>query len=281
MKGNIKEILTTMQDLFGDEIFHDAGRLKAAMADLFAGGGYKKSRNLLNIAFADLRAYSRMMAIERRAPLIVDILAKEMSRDYDILETSAWAVISCIGEIAGIVAGDAPGAVRLSFEADQLAPLTVGDTVFFGKYYWRVLRVVDEIALVICEEIIGLRRYGQSDCRDWFSSEIRQYLNETFYSKFTPTDKKRVIQAHNHHSHDEARDTLDYVSLLNPGDANILFDDNADRVCKYNSNNCSWWLLSDPGTNSRNGAIVTSSGKISDLTAGAEGGIRPVLRLKI
>ena len=282
MNQTAKEILTTIQNLFGDEIFHEPGKLKAAMADLFAGDGYKKSRNLLNIAFADLRAYSRIISLERTSPLIIDILSKEMSRDYDILEPSARAVISCIGEIAGITPSDEPFVISPAHKIHLTEPLVIGDVVFFGKHYWRVLKVNEIQATVICEEIIGFRRYDHHDkCRDWLSSELRQYLNETFYNKFTPADRARIMPIKNDHSHDPERSTIDNISLLHPSDANILFDDNIDRICKYNKNPCSWWLLSDPGTNSRNATIVTTTGKISDLAAAAEGGIRPVICIKL
>ncbi|MCL2170548.1 MAG: DUF6273 domain-containing protein [Defluviitaleaceae bacterium] len=283
MREVFREMLGAILDIFGDEIFSEPARLRAVMADLYAGDGYRKCRNLLNIAFGELNAYGRLRAIGQTSPQLVDILSKEMSRDFDILDSSAWAAIGSIGEILGIDAGEdgniSPPSV--TFYNPPAADLfSVGDMVYFGKYYWRVLRVTDFGTLIITDEIIGSRAFGGADCRDWFTSELRQYLNETFYSKFSLSDRARIKQAQNRHSFDSERDALDYVSLLTPADAAILFDDNVDRSCTYNGAKSGWWLLCDPGSNNRNAHIVLKDGKISSLAAHLEGGVRPVLWLK-
>jgi formylglycine-generating enzyme required for sulfatase activity len=102
MKNTIKQILETLKNTFGDSIFTDPKRFKAALADVRIESDGKKIRNLLNIAICDIRAYSRLeKAFANKNLFVVDNLVMEMSDDYTIKEDAAKIVIECIAELLG------------------------------------------------------------------------------------------------------------------------------------------------------------------------------------
>lgn len=62
---------------------------------------------------------------------------------------------------------------------------TEAKRISFGGYQWIILEEKDNKILILTEEIIGQRDY-HSDLVDitWEDSEMRQYLNSTFYETF-------------------------------------------------------------------------------------------------
>lgn len=67
--------------------------------------------------------------------------------------------------------------------------------VSFGGYQWRILEEKDGSMLLLTEHIIGQRDY-HSDLVDvtWEHSEMRQYLNSTFYETFSPKEQAKILE---------------------------------------------------------------------------------------
>ena len=67
--------------------------------------------------------------------------------------------------------------------------------ITFGKFQWRVLEERDGKTLIITEAIIDGRPY-HNDLVDitWEHSEMRQYLNSTFYNLFTQEEQSKILE---------------------------------------------------------------------------------------
>lgn len=72
---------------------------------------------------------------------------------------------------------------------------TEAKRISFGGYQWIILEEKDNKILILTEEIIGQRDY-HSDLVDitWEDSEMRQYLNSTFYETFSPKEQARILE---------------------------------------------------------------------------------------
>ena len=71
----------------------------------------------------------------------------------------------------------------------------VGTIIPFGGFEWRVLDVQDNQALIVTENVIMGRRYHHASTSvTWAASEIRQYLNESFFYTFSPQDRARIVE---------------------------------------------------------------------------------------
>jgi ankyrin repeat protein len=65
-------------------------------------------------------------------------------------------------------------------------PITIGATIAFGNYKWRILDVQGGRALILTEDIIEKRRYNEKDeFVTWKTCTLRKYLNGEFLQKFT------------------------------------------------------------------------------------------------
>ena len=72
----------------------------------------------------------------------------------------------------------------------------VGDIIEFGNYDWRVLEVRGNQVLILTDRVIVRRRYHHSlDDITWETSEIRRWLNEEFFNRFSQQDQARIAQA--------------------------------------------------------------------------------------
>jgi hypothetical protein len=186
------------------------------------------------------------------------------------------------------------------------------DTLIFGNYNWRVLKIKDDRALIITEDIIELRWYHNNfENITWADCELRKYLNNVFYDTFNQNEKKRIIAVVNRNSDNQwfetegGIDTTDNLfllsleevcacfgdsseSLLNKGSRKWQIDDenNENRQAKYGSD-FHWWRLRSPGYYGRTAASVSSNGNVYVRGNGVSGrpkdggGVRPALWLKL
>ena len=70
---------------------------------------------------------------------------------------------------------------------------TVGGTIKFNNYNWRVLEVQNSNALIITENVIEKRPYNiQSTDITCETSTQRKYLNSEFFQKFTNEEQNRI-----------------------------------------------------------------------------------------
>jgi formylglycine-generating enzyme required for sulfatase activity len=102
MKNTIKQVLETLKNTFGDSIFTDPKRFKAAIADTPIESDGKYIRFLLSIAICDMKAYSHLETPHSNKDFIVGNLIAEMSTDYIRGDNAAaQAVIESIAELLG------------------------------------------------------------------------------------------------------------------------------------------------------------------------------------
>ena len=67
------------------------------------------------------------------------------------------------------------------------------DIIQFGGHDWLVLDVQGDYALIITENIISHRMYHHTfEAVTWETSEIREYLNSTFFYTFSESDRIRI-----------------------------------------------------------------------------------------
>lgn len=186
------------------------------------------------------------------------------------------------------------------------------DIITFGKYNWRVLHLKDGRALIITEDIIELRWYHNEFVDiTWADCDLRKYLNNEFYNKFSQDEKAKIITVTSRNPDNpwfktkEGIDTTDSLFLLsledvceyfgdstaklrNKGNQTWLIDDenNGKRQAKY-GNDFHWWRLRSPGYYGRTAASVSYYGYVYVRGNGVYGrprdggGVRPALWLKL
>jgi len=114
-----------------------------------------------------------------------------------------------------------------------------GDIIDFGGLKWRILDIDGENALVITETTVGKAPFHDfpGDVT-WDICNLRKYLNNEFYEKFTDIEKSRIIQ-----TNVTARDnpwynvkcgasTTDNVFLLSYEEVVRYFGDSGDLESK-------------------------------------------------
>ena len=68
-----------------------------------------------------------------------------------------------------------------------------GDIIQFGGHNWRILDMQGNHALIITENVISHRTYHHTlEDVTWETSEIRQYLNNTFLGTFSEAERARI-----------------------------------------------------------------------------------------
>jgi hypothetical protein len=71
----------------------------------------------------------------------------------------------------------------------------VGDVVRFGEHDWRILASEDGKVLLIAERILEQRAFCSKDGQVlWETSDIREYLNSSFYESFSEGDRTRIVE---------------------------------------------------------------------------------------
>lgn len=163
----------------------------------------------------------------------------------------------------------------------------------FGKYEWRVLMINNGAALIITENIVKIIAYSNDlDGVCWSESDVRQYLNTTFFDEFSVAEKV-LIPAVSIRTPDNPEygtpggtDTSDRVFLLSIEEALHLFSDDADRKPDASSPGveANWSWLRSSGGEKTFAAIIEKSGKVSaggSRITNLRGGIRPAIFIKL
>jgi len=199
--------------------------------------------------------------------------------------------------------------------ASALSGAVTGDIVQFGGYDWRVLDVQGGRALLLSEKIIEHMPYNADFTSvTWETSDIRTYLNQSFFNSFSKEDKTRILDT-NVINNDNlwnntfgGVDTVDKIFLLSIDEVVQYFSDGSllskieplseddyltdEALLAYCANQCHgnhddiawWWWLRSPGSDSRRAAGVNGFGSLHydglyvDETSG---GLRPALWLDL
>ena len=150
-------------------------------------------------------------------------------------------------------------------------PLNIGDRFVMGEWgegegrepiIWRVLDVQTGRILVISEYGLDCRQFNsrREKGNGWQSSDLKAWLENTFLPGAFPPEERASIAE---------------VTCLSAEEAESLFEDNHDRICRPTEyavqrgaykNDCMggcWWWLRSPGTNgSGYAASVYGSGGV-------------------
>lgn len=179
-----------------------------------------------------------------------------------------------------------------------------GGKIVFGDYHWLVLDVKEDAALIISD--IVMEKHPYNAMRDaenklcsstWNDSEIRTYLNDDIYNRFSSSEKSMMIESDvvtedtvvnadgTEYITSGGEATKDKLFLLSISEANSYFKNDLRRAAikkaSASYNNYGWWLRS-PGKTQDSAAFVNYEGEI--ISEGAytdmEAGIRPAMWIK-
>jgi hypothetical protein len=153
--------------------------------------------------------------------------------------------------------------------------IKIGDIIKFGEYTWRVLDVRENMVLIITEDIVEERRFDPLS-NDWENSEIKKYLNDEFYNKFSNECKSRIDGV---------------IFLLSIEEAEKYFCNDSDRMAKYiysedmkkYGDDTWWWWLRECGDYSNVIAGIDNDGSVTSgsVIYNNHGGVRPALWVKL
>jgi hypothetical protein len=184
------------------------------------------------------------------------------------------------------------------------------DSVFqFGEYYWRVLDIQNDRALLLADKVVEFRQYhGNFDSITWASSDMRAYLNGEFLSGFGNTDRERIAQVTNTNPNNPwygtsgGIDTVDSIFLLSLEEVVRYFGDSGQLVNRpqyalgindeYNeargagdiNGYAAWYWLRTQGQRGSDTCAVLIGGAVvvdGDFSRDHSGGVRPALWLKL
>jgi len=163
--------------------------------------------------------------------------------------------------------------------------LEVGDIVQLGKLDWIVLTVDGGRALLLSEKVLETRAFDSS-LKNWENSDIRAYLNGSFFeTTFNDQEKRRIADTRLTTAGQNRTD--DKIFLLSIEEINEYMGDTAHlnmrnaRIAEnITTGNVSWWWLRSPGNFSITAAYVNGDGVIygnGRRVDGNYGGVRPAL----
>ena len=201
-----------------------------------------------------------------------------------------------------------------SQKKDKNPDYKIGETIEFGNYpqdkdgtekpiEWIVMKKEGNQVLLLSKYVLDAKPYNKEwEDVTWETSDIRQWLNNEFYTTAFNKAEKAKIQTsliknkdNSEHGTSGGNDTEDKVFLLSKKEAKTLFSNNGERIAKateyaeksgvyVNEEKAAWWWLRSPGYNSRNAAEVRRYGWVSrngDSVDNKNDGVRPALHLNL
>lgn len=181
----------------------------------------------------------------------------------------------------------------------------------FGNYKWKVLYTDKNKSLIITEEITELRWYNNKFIDvTWYDCELRRYLNNDFYNKFSLDEKSKIIKVINTNPDNPwfktngGLDTVDNIFLLSIEEVCKYFGDSSEKL--LNKKDQKWsiedennlnrqaafkginhsWRLRSPGYYNKTSTSIGANGNIYIRGNGVfgsprdGGGVRPALWVK-
>ena len=202
-----------------------------------------------------------------------------------------------------------------SQEKDKNLEYKVGETIEFGNYpqdkdgtekpiEWIVMKKEGNQVLLLSKYVLDAKPYNEElEEVTWETSDIRQWLNNEFYTTAFNKAEKAKIQTSLIKNEDNSEygtsgenDTEDKVFLLSKKEAKTLFSNNEEKIAKateyaeksgvyVNEEKVAGWWLRSPGDNSDSAAVVYSYGwgyrYGYDVYYSYGGGVRPALHLNL
>lgn len=193
----------------------------------------------------------------------------------------------------------------------------IGDTITFGSYEqdnyiangvepieWVVLDMEADSILVISKYALDQQRFhSQRASVTWENSDIRWWLNNTFFnSAFSDEEKEMIVTVtvsadeNPKYNNDPGNDTQDKIYLLSTVEVAKYFCSDSERVCYPTPYARSkpdvwvedvgsvWWWLRTPGEFTDDAATVNTDGKIDykdGMVNSVTGTVRPVMWIRI
>ena len=154
---------------------------------------------------------------------------------------------------------------------------------------WRVLQHDSDGLLVISDKGLDYKRYNKRFAgANWAECTLRNWLNHEFLSRAFNEQEQSLIKTSNFHTYSGLL-IEDRIFLLSAGEAEHLFADDDDRICKstdYAAENGlganeGWWLRVCPYGILNYGSYVSIYGRVGHGCVSNVGCVRPALRLVI
>ena len=201
-----------------------------------------------------------------------------------------------------------------SQEKDKNPEYKVGETIEFGNYpqdkdgtekpiEWIVMKNEGNQVLLLSKYVLDTKPYNKElEKVTWETSDIRQWLNNEFYTTaFNKAEKVKIQTSliknedNSEHGTSGGNDTEDKVFLLSEKEAETLFSNDDERIAKAteyaeksgvygNEEKAAWWWLRSPGHWSDGAAVVNRNGWVyrdGDYVSSSVDGVRPALHLNL
>ena len=201
-----------------------------------------------------------------------------------------------------------------SQKKDKNPDYKIGETIEFGNYpqdkdgtekpiEWIVMKKEGNQILLLSKYVLDAKPYNKEwEDVTWETSDIRQWLNNEFYTTAFNKAEKAKIQTSLIKNEDNSKygtnggnDTEDKVFLLSEKETETLFSNKEERIAKateyatksgvyVNEEKAAWWWLRSPGDNSKNAAEVWNYGWVGrsgDDVDCSNDGVRPALHLNL
>ena len=201
-----------------------------------------------------------------------------------------------------------------SQEKDKNPEYKVGETIEFGNYpqdkdgtekpiEWIVMKNEGNQVLLLSKYVLDAKSYNEEwEDVTWETSDIRQWLNNEFYTAAFNKSEKAKIQTsliknedNSEHGTSGGNDTEDKVFLLSEKEAETLFSNDDERIAKateyaeksgvyVNEEKAACWWLRSPGRISRIAAEVDYHGWVDRFGINVSinsDGVRPALHLNL
>ena len=190
----------------------------------------------------------------------------------------------------------------------------IGETIEFGNYpqdkdgtekpiEWIVMKNEGNQILLLSKYVLDAKPYNEEwEGVTWQTSDIRQWLNNEFYTTaFNKTEKAKIQTSliknedNSEYGTSEGNDTEDKVFLLSEKEAETLFSDEEERIAKateyaeksgvyVNKEKAAWWWLRSPGDYGFSAAGVDDDGWVYRIGYNVDyssDGVRPALHLNL
>lgn len=201
-----------------------------------------------------------------------------------------------------------------SQKKDKNPDYKIGETIEFGNYpqdkdgtekpiEWIVMKNEGNQVLLLSKYVLDAKPYNEElEEVTWETSDIRQWLNNEFYTTAFNKTEKAKIQTSLIKNEDNSKygtsggnDTEDKVFLLSEKEAETLFSNDEERIAKateyaeksgvyVNEEKAAYWWLRSPGDSGDDAAEVIYSGWVyrdGNYVDDSSGGVRPALHLNL
>ena len=201
-----------------------------------------------------------------------------------------------------------------SQKKDKNPDYKIGETIEFGNYpqeedgtekpiEWIVMKNEGNQVLLLSKYVLDAKPYNEElEEVTWETSDIRQWLNNEFYTTaFNKTEKAKIQTSliknedNSEYGTSGENDTEDKVFLLSEKEAETLFSNDEEKIAKateyaeksvvyVNEEKAVLWWLRSPGDYSNSAAVVNRDGWVyrdGNNVDDRYDGVRPALHLNL